>query len=542
MSHPFGAIALAVGLVFDNFAGGGGASTGIEQAFGFSPHHALNHSPPAIAIHRANHATTTHHCQNINLVDPRDLAQGNPVAYAHFSPDCKDFSIAKGGRPKRKHIRDLAWNIPKWARLVRPTVITMENVREFRQWCELDDDGNPAHPEDALQLDMFKAAAPKKVAKRGPKAPDGPTFLRWKAELQKLGYVVEMRELRGCDYGDPTTRLRLFIVMRCDGNPIVWPEPTHGAPGSHEVLSGKLLPFKTAGEHVIDWTINCPSIFGRKKDLEPATKRRIAKGFVKFVLENPRPFIINVCHTKSGDRAGHDTLAPMPTVTTARGGEFALVTPVLERAEKVAAFITQNNAGFYTGAGNPADAPLSTITASGTQQSLITAHLVKLRNNCYGQALDGPMDAVCAGGTHFGVVAAFLVKYYGAGVGQRPDRPLDAVTSVARFGLVTVQIDGESWVVVDIGFRMLTPRELARAQGWPETYILDPVCEYTTKSGRKKTGPLPIATQIYAIGNGVNPGPMRAIAGANNPFKSTPRRASAALNDNNARRYRSAVA
>ncbi len=598
------------GLVIDNFAGGGGASTGIERGLamadlareimtGVKPaprkvDKAVNHSPTAIAIHKVNHPGTEHFCQNIYQVDPLDVTQGAEVDSIHFSPDCTDFSLAKGGKPKAKNRRDLAWTIPQWAERVRPKLITMENVREWLQWCDIDAMGKLIGPDETEQLDILPETLPaKKLPKRGARAPLGPTFLKWRGAMVRLGYKVEWKLLRGRDYGDPTTRLRLFIIMRCDGRPIVWPQPTHGDPTSEDVKAGRLLPFKTAANDVIDWSIECPSIFDRARPLKDATCKRIAAGIVKFVLNNARPFIIPVCHTKSQSRTAHSIDEGLPTVTTAKGGEFALVTPymiplthqggqarvfdiegqaptvtganrgelglitahiapiidsqygksqcaradeplpavmaggggkqalvtaTLEKAHLVAAFMAQHNAGFYTGAGQPVDVPLSTITSSGSHQQLVTANIIKLRNNCIGQEVTEPLDAVAAKGTHFGLVSAFLTKYYGKDeYGQAVDRSLDAVTGADRFGLVTVIIDGETYAVVDICMRMLVPRELARAQGWPEDYVLDPVCDYQTPSGKWKHGKLPKSYQVDAIGNGVNPGPMSAIYALNDP-------------------------
>jgi site-specific DNA-cytosine methylase len=258
-----------MGLIVDNFAGGGGASTGIEQALGRAIDIAINHDAEAIRMHEANHPGTLHIRNNIWQVDPLEVTGGQPVDLAWFSPDCKHFSKAKGGKPREKSIRDLAWVVVLWAKRARPALILLENVEEFRSWGPLDEQGG-----------IIKERA-------------GETFDKWCRELRKLGYKLQFRELRACDYGAPTIRKRFFMVARCDGLPIVWPEPTHGKPDSPDVLSGKLKPWRTAAE-IIDWSLPCPSIFERKKPLADKTLRRIAHGIVKFVLNNPQPFIVPI--------------------------------------------------------------------------------------------------------------------------------------------------------------------------------------------------------------------------------------------------------
>ncbi|MDE1901479.1 MAG: DNA cytosine methyltransferase [Alphaproteobacteria bacterium] len=250
------------GLIVDNFAGGGGASTGIEMGLGCSIDIAINHDDEAVAMHTANHPGAEHLCQSVWRADPRDVTKGRPVSLAWFSPDCKHFSKAKGGKPVEKHIRDLAWVVVHWAKLVRPAVIMLENVEEFKDWGPL------TSTEDGKLI-------PCPLRK-------GFTFRRWCGELKKLGYKIEYRELRACDYGAPTIRKRLFLIARCDGKPIVWPAPTHG-PG--------LIPYRTAAD-CIDWSIPCPSIFERKRPLAEATLRRIAKGIFRYVIDAPKPFIV----------------------------------------------------------------------------------------------------------------------------------------------------------------------------------------------------------------------------------------------------------
>ena len=292
-----------MGLIVDNFAGGGGASTGIEAALGRAVDIAINHDEQAIRMHEANHPGTLHIRNNIWQVDPRDVVKGRPVDLAWFSPDCKHFSKAKGGKPREKSIRDLAWVVVLWAQRVRPQVILLENVEEFRTWGPLCDEGKPI------------------------KERQGETFDKWCRELRKAGYKLQFRELRACDYGAPTIRKRFFMIARCDGEPIVWPEPTH-APADAEEREAwvrrqrkagfkvkrpdTLKPWRTAAE-IIDWSIPCPSIFERKKPLADKTLRRIAHGIMKFVVNNPAPFIVPLTHAGSPGPVSYTHLT-LPTI------------------------------------------------------------------------------------------------------------------------------------------------------------------------------------------------------------------------------------
>ena len=273
-------------IIADNFAGGGGASTGIAQAFGRDVDVAVNHDPEAIALHTANHPNTVHYCESVFKVDPEDITDNEPVALAWFSPDCKHFSKAKGGRPVSPRVRGLAWVVIRWARRVKPRVVMLENVEEFATWGPCDDEGNPV------------------------KEKAGMTFRLWLNQLTGAGYKVEYRVLKACDYGAPTIRKRLFLIARRDGLPIVWPKPTHGHPDSKEVKRGKLAPWRTAAE-CIDWSIPCPSIFERKKPLAEATLRRIAAGIMRYCVNNPKPFIVpgalqapTLVQTGYGEREG----------------------------------------------------------------------------------------------------------------------------------------------------------------------------------------------------------------------------------------------
>lgn len=289
-------------LIIDSFAGGGGASTGIELALGRSPDVAINHSAAALALHAANHPSTLHLDSNIWDVDPLTVTKGRHVGLLWASPDCKHFSKAKGGAPRDRNIRDLAWVVVRWAEFAKPDVICMENVEEFVTWGPVDSDGQPI----------------KEFA--------GQTFELWVKRLKKAGYQVRWRELRACDYGGPTIRKRWFLVARRDGRPIVWPKPTHGNPVSAEVRKGKLLPW--VGAHTcIDWSLPCPSIFDTGAEImarhglravRPLAKNtlaRIARGMRRYVIEAERPFLVNLTH---GGRV-EDVADPFRTITGAHG-------------------------------------------------------------------------------------------------------------------------------------------------------------------------------------------------------------------------------
>lgn len=487
-------------LIVDSFAGGGGASCGIEMALGRSPDIAINHDPEAIAMHQANHPHTKHYCESVWDVSPRKATMGRPVGLAWFSPDCKHFSKAKGGKPVDKSIRGLAWVVIRWARDVRPRIIILENVEEFQTWGPLLENGKPCP-----------------VSK-------GATFRRWLAELKGLGYHVEHRELRACDFGAPTTRKRLFLIARCDGQPIIWPEATHGP--------GRDKAHRTAAE-CIDWAIPCPSIFERERPLAENTLRRIARGLRRYVLEAAEPFVVPLTH--HGERRVHPVSEPLPTVTGANRGELALVSPSLvqtgygEREGQaarcldihqplgtvvaggskhalVSAFLAKHYGGNET-PGTTLAAPMDTITTQD-HHALTTSHLLKLRGGLdsrqsTAQDWRAPAPTLTAGGTHLAEVRAFLVKYYGTDGDPALGLPLHTITTRDRFGLVTVQ--GEDYVIADIGMRMLAPRELYRAQGFPETYRID--LEFNGK-------PLTKTAQVRMCGNSVSPAAARALVAA----------------------------
>lgn len=462
-------------LIIDNFAGGGGASLGIEMALGRAPDVAVNHDPEAVALHRANHPRTRHYCESVWDVDPREVCGSRPVGLAWFSPDCKHFSKAKGGKPVSKGVRGLAWVVIRWAKLVRPAVIILENVEEFQTWGPLGEDGRPC---------------PRRK---------GSTFRRWLGELRGAGYEIELRELRACDYGAPTSRKRLFVIARADGLPIVWPETTHGA--------GRRLPWRTAAE-CIDWSIPVPSIFGRAKPLAEATLRRIARGNRRFVLEDPEPFIVPVTH--QGDERVYPLGEPLPTVTAAHRGEMALIAPTL----------IQTGYGEREGqAPRSLDLhqPLGTLVAGGVKHALVAAYLVKHYGGHEGSGLSMrvPFDTITTRDHHALVTAhlgqdrhpevrAFLSRYNGTGDGQSLADPLGTVTTRDRFGLVTVE--GQDYEIGDLGMRMLAARELYRAQGFPDSYRIDIMVD-----GRL----LSKTAQVRMVGNSVCPPIAAAIVRAN---------------------------
>lgn len=573
MLTPQFVLPLAHELVIDLFAGGGGASTGIEQALGRFVDVAVNHDPEAVSLHQANHPQTRHFVSDVFEVDPLAVTDGQPVGLLWASPDCKHFSKAKGGKPVSKKIRGLAWVVVKWAKLVRPRVICLENVEEFQTWGPLADDGRPCPDRKGL------------------------TFRRWKAQLENLGYRVEHRELRACDYGAPTIRKRLFLVARCDGAPIVWPAPTHG-PG--------LKPYRTAAE-CIDWSLPCPSIFERERPLAEATMRRIAHGIKRYVIDSAKPFIVPVTHP--GDSRVNSIDEPMRTITGANRGEKALITPYMARIGQtggkgkyansateplttitskaehllvsptliqtgygerpgqaprvpgldkplgtavdgqkhalVAAFLAKHYGGVVgskldeaigtvtatdhhslvsaqlvgcggrSGQSRPRDAsePAQTITAKG-DTCVVTSHLAKLRGTSNSAGTAEPLGTVSAQGQHHAEVRALLLKYYGTDQDPQLGEPLHTVTTKDRFGLVTVA--GELYAIADIGMRMLQPRELYRAQGFPDSYQIDRGAD-----GRV----LSKAAQVRMCGNSVCPPLARAIVAANYGERQTLREA-----------------
>lgn len=463
------------GLVIDNFAGGGGASTGIELGLGRPVDIAVNHDPEAVAMHDINHPHTRHYCESVWDIDPRQIVQGSPVDLCWFSPDCKHFSKAKGGTPVSKKIRGLAWVAIRYAATVRPRVIMLENVEEFVTWGPITSDGRPCP--------------------RG----KGRTFASFTNALRRLGYQVDWRELRACDYGAPTIRKRLFLIARCDGQPIVWPEPTHGDPASAEVKAKRLKPWRTAAD-IIDWSIPAPSIFDRKRPLAENTLRRIARGLQRYVIEAREPFIVGARAAWITECANGSSQRNMPAdqplrtqCAETKGGHFALVQ----------AFLAKHYGGNYTGPGSSLAEPLPTVTTVD-HNALVTSHLIKLQQNSIGQDLREPLHTVMAGATRFGEVRAFLLKYYGTGEGQPLGEPLHTVTTKDRMALVMIK--GEPYQIVDIGMRMLEPHELYAAQGFPADYI------HTHTAGGKR---LSKAAQVRMCGNSVCPPVAAALVRAN---------------------------
>lgn len=574
-------------LIVDNFAGGGGASTGMEMATGYSVDIAINHDPEAIRMHKANHPNTKHYCEDVWQVDPVKACNGHPVGLAWFSPDCKHFSKAKGGKPKDKFIRGLAWVACRWAGLVRPRVIMLENVEEFKTWGPLNRGHHPI------------------------KSKQGKTFEKFVQQLNDLGYEVQFKELVAADYGAPTMRKRFFMIARCDGKSIVWPEPTHAPADSEAVKEGLLKPYVGAYTQ-LDFSLPCPSIFDTSEEIKekygiravrplaPKTMERIARGLKKFVLENPEPFIIQCNH--GGERRANDIRKPIPTITgkhgygivepymiqigqtgftadrsknvrdplttivsknehcliepklapymgtnttnhpggscedplhtITTGNQQCLISPTLiqyhsetaqgevrgqtikepimtvdgtNRYGLVTSFLHKYYDGGYKGAGDSVEKPLPTVTA-WDHNSIVTANLIQMNNHCDGRDLRDPIPTITAGDGHFGEVRAFLIKYYGQGTGQDIEEPLDTVTSRDRFGLVT--IEGVDYQIVDIGLRMLEPKELYGCQGFPEDYIIDH--DYTGKT-------YPRSEQVRRCGNAVCPPLPAALVKANLP-------------------------
>jgi len=646
-------------LFIDGFAGGGGASTGIGQALGRDVDIAINHSPTAIAIHKANHPDTEHHCTDIRTPFlPRTATRGRPVAGAWFSPDCKEYSKAKGGPVKDRSIRALCWEVIHWLEETLPDVGYLENVEEFEYAAPLDSNGVPL--------------------------PDhkGREFKRFKRSIRRLGYRVQHRLLIACKYGTPTSRKRLYMIFRRDGKPIVWPKPTHGPANDPRVLAGKLLPYRTAAE-CIEWSIPCPSIFERDRELAEATKRRIAHGVMRYVVNAKRPFLVPLTH--QGSIRVNDTAEPFRTITGAHRGEIAVsdieiaphitkfrggavgsdmadpaptvtangsparpagATPLGMVEAKLAPIITHGQHGgrnhradqphhtiaaskkdtngvaaatliqmgygerkgqeprvphvdkplgtvvggggkhgavtaelayldqqygksvgapadqpapsatthaktgqvtaflssFYgsdktNGSGNP-EAPLRSARAGGQHHAVVAAHLEQANTGMVGHPPEKPLSTIVGKGCTQRIVettmieegalppdtmaravrtAAFLIKYYGnESDGHGLSEPIATVTTKDRFAVVTVTIDAVTYVIVDIGLRMLKPRELARAQGFPDDYVLDPVVKKFLR-GKWVERPLTIAEQISAIGNSVCPPVARALVAANQP-------------------------
>lgn len=576
MLTPQFILALSAKLVIDLFAGGGGASTGIEQAIGRHVDVAINHDADAIGMHEINHPQTRHYREDIRRVDPLAVTRGEAVGLLHASPDCTHHSQALGGQPRSQEIRSLAWMVHRWAGKTRPDVITLENVEQMLQWSPLVAKRDPATGR-VITLDKVMGANGKptyRVADPGEVVPRGNQFLvpdptrkghNWDhfvEGLRAMGYKVEWRVICNAKVGCRSTRTRLYMIARCDGLPIVWPELTHA-----KNPTGKLKPYKQAAE-CIDWSIPGTSIFGRKKDLAEATMRRIAYGMERFVLKSKDPFIVQA----TGDAAfitkfntgsvGVEVREPVPTVTAGgnpvrpgTGTTIGLIAAHLVQAghgegsgdskrrsygvndvtgpvgtvtasgggqSLATAFMVQANGGHNTVHARDLRDGVSTITTSGSQQQLAVAHLTTLRKHSIGRDARDPVPVVSAGGEHHALVqyelgkedeagalrcAAFLMRYHASG-GQwaDPRDPMTTITTHDRLALVTVWLKGEPWVIVDITLRMLTPRELYNAQDFPPDYVID-----RTSSGKKLTK----TAQVRMAGNSVSPLPMRLIVAAN---------------------------
>lgn len=524
-------------IIVDLFAGGGGASQGIFEALGRHPDAAINHSPQAIAIHAANHPDTKHWCQDVWSVDPMWVSRGQPVGLLWASPDCTHHSKAKGGAPNRdEKRRDLAMVIShKWVPALRPRVLFLENVEEFRDWGPCNSEGIPV------------ASA------------KGDNFRAFTNALRKHGYQVQWRELSACDYGAPTTRKRLFLIARRDKRPIVWPEPTHGAPDSAEVLAGKRQAWRTAAE-IIDWGLPCPSIFATAQEiweqygvrsirpLAENTLRRIFRGIDKYVINNPEPFIAKHYTGATGQPLGN----PLGTVTTI--DHHSLVIPFMSKqrgtnigyslsdpVQTISAGGTHHAIAlahlmrdFGCSVGAPCTSPAPTVMATGQGKTALVLPVLtsyygpKGKNECRAKALTSPVptqttanrfsliaahltlkNGRSAGEKKAALVSSFFIKYYGCGDASSVATPVHTVTTKDRFGLVTIKIDEEIYAIVDIGMRMLVPLELLLAQGFPSTYIIDEI------DGKK----VPKYAQVAMIGNSVCPPLARTLVATNYTHK-----------------------
>ncbi|MEN2425958.1 DNA cytosine methyltransferase [Chromobacterium vaccinii] len=686
-------------IIVDLFAGGGGMGRAIEQALGRGADIAINHDDDAISMHRANHPQTRHFCADVFEVDPRAATQGRPVGHLHASPDCTHFSQAVGGQPRSKAIRSLGWVVVRWTGQVSPRSLSLENVHQMKKWGPLIAkrdketgrvmklDGTVAAPGERVPVqEQFLVPDPRH---------EGRTWKRFLQILTSHGYAYVVDGLVAADHGAATTRDRLFMFARRDGQPIYWPQATHYA----KPAKGQ-LPWVPAAHH-LDFSDLGKSIFNRdKRPLAAATMRRIAKGMRKYVLDNPKPYIVELANwsNKNGSRSTDEPLAtvtawpkggsmalaspamvplthqggdrvydpqqPAPTITAAHRGEIAMAAATLVQAAHgdgkpgraqrwgdgtrdierpigtvtasgsggqalaaatmvqlgygerkgqsprsldidkplgtvvaggrkhglasavlvgaggpsysgkpvavdqplgtilkenhrhlATAYMMQANGGFNETVGRGLDEPATTITTTGSQQQLVTAHLAHLRGNCDGRDADEPLRTLSAGGEHHGLVASHLVRQFGKSVGSGADEPVGAIvaggggktslvsyqlsqedeagalqvaaflisyygtdnvsgldqpmptaTTRDRLALVTVWIRGEPWVIVDIKLRMLTPRELYNCQGFPPNYIID-----RGHDGRKFTK----TAQVRMVGNSVSPYPAAALIAAN---------------------------
>ncbi|MFY1903803.1 DNA cytosine methyltransferase [Achromobacter xylosoxidans] len=583
MLTPQLVLGLSAKLVVDIFAGGGGWSTAYEQATGQHVHISINHNPDALSMHQVNHPQAQHFIADVWEVCPRQATGGMEVGWLHLSPDCTDHSQAKGGQPRRKNIRALAWVTVRWAGTVKPDIISLENVVQILKWGRLIAkrdaatgrviklDGTVAEPGERVPVQaQYLVPDPKQQGKH---------WHRLVAILRGQGYTVEWRELNAADYGAGTTRTRLFMMARRDGQPITWPQATHfknPAKGQRR--------WRAAADG-IDWNIKGRSIFNRSRPLADATMRRIARGMKRYVLDSADPFIVPIANwSRDGSHAASQ---PISTVTAKpRGGSHAVVAPTMiqvgygEREGQAprsldlhqplgtvtaggikhalaSGFMVQANGGYNTTPAHDLRRAASTITNSGSQQQLITAHLTTLRRHSTGTDASEPVAGIAARGQHHGLVAAhltamsqnvtgsdprepaqtilagaaryglveydlkpedeegalrvaaFLMRYYGEG-GQWGDlrEPASTLTTRDRLALVTVHVQGTPYVIVDIHLRMLTPAELYDLQGFPRDYIIT-----HGHDGRVFTK----SQQVHMVGNSVSPPPAVALIAANAP-------------------------
>ena len=540
--------------IVDSFAGGGGASTGIELATGRVVDIAINHDPDAILMHKTNHPHTTHYQASVWDVDPLEVTHGSPVGLLWASPDCKHFSKAKGGKPVEKKIRGLAWIVLRWAGTVRPRVIILENVEEFQTWGP-----------------VRKGKPVKKLS--------GQTFHKWLGQLEALGYTVEWRELVAADYGAPTTRKRFFLIARCDGRPIVWPEPTHAPADSPEVKAGLKKPWRSAAE-IIDWSLPTPSIFASKEEIRERygvaavrplaknTMRRVARGVDKFVIKSATPFIVP---TGYGEAPGqqprlHDINGPVPTdvgkchhgvvcpamiqyhteqsemvrgqavtdpiMTIDASNRYGLAAATLtkyygsdqhgqEIRDPLHTITAKDREGvtmaslskFYGGVvGAEMPQPLPTVTAVD-HNALQTAHMVKLKGTNLGGPVTEPVQTITAGGGHHSVVTTRIAKAEPGAPLQNWPKIREALNEFCSYQLaeddvILFLIGGAWYFMADIGLRMLTPRELYRANGFPDDYKIER--DYMGNVyGKSK--------QVARCGNAVPPPFATALVRANFP-------------------------
>lgn len=577
-------------LIIDNFAGGGGTSTGLEKAFGRPVDIAINHDPEALAMHAINHPHTLHLCESVWDVNPTVVTKNRPVALVWLSPDCKHFSKAKGGTPVSKKIRGLAWVGLRWVAHTKPRIVMLENVSEMVTWGPV-------------------IVGPDGKARPDPKK-KGVTFQSFVRQLRAHGYEVDWRVLTACDNGAPTIRKRLFLVARRDGLPIVWPEATHGDPASAEVIAGNLKPWRSAAE-CIDFDLPSSSIFARKKDLVPNTRRRVAKGLWKHVLTAANPFVVRPAgsaastdaavltpfigeHANGSSQRNMAADAPLRTICAqVKGGHFSVIAPTLTPLRGT----TEAHLGAHS-----IESPLSTIAAGGTHHALVGAHLITVGYGerakqaprtqditkpvgtivttqkhtlvaaCFeqanggfydgdGRSADAPLSTITSSGSNQRLITAYCVKYYSSGgQWQGLAEPMHTVPTKGRMGLVqTIQLPAAAlspehaakahecarllheylpehfptpaemvlvgdYVLVDITLRMLKPRELFRAQSFPENYVIDEIPDPALlfKDGKQAADPLSLprialtaTAQVRMCGNSVTPVQAEALVRAN---------------------------